>query len=85
MFTTQKGGDSMANITRIHAEREPLLTPVEVAIRLAISRDNAYALMRMHGFKLGRRYYITAERLDRVINDLPRQDAKNECAAHPAR
>lgn len=75
----------MANITRIHAEREPLLTPVDVAARLGISRDNTYALMRMHGFKLGRRYYITADRLDRVLNDAPCADAKNECAAHPAR
>lgn len=35
----------MANITRIHAEREPLLTPADVAERLAISRDNAYAFI----------------------------------------
>ena len=75
----------MGKIARIHAEREPLLTPVEVAIRLGISRDNAYALIHMHGFKLGRRYYITADRLDRVLNDAPCADAKNECAAHPAR
>lgn len=75
----------MASITRIHAERELLLTPVDVAARLGISRDNAYALMHMHGFKLGRRYYITAARLDTVLNDAPWDDAKNECAAHPAR
>lgn len=75
----------MANITRIHAEREPLLTPVDVAARLAISRDNAYALMHRHGVKLGRRYYITADKLDRVINGAPCSDTKNECAAHPAR
>ena len=75
----------MASITRIHAEREPLLTPVDVAARLGISRDNAYALMHVHGFRLGRRYYITADRLDRAINGAPCSDTKNECAAHPAR
>lgn len=75
----------MANITRIHAERDPLLTPADVAVRLRISRDNAYAFMRVHGFKLGRRYYITAARLDTVLNDAPWDDAKNKCAAHPAR
>ena len=75
----------MASITRIHAERELLLTPVDVAARLGISRDNAYALMHMHGFKLGRRYYITADRLEKAINDVTCSDAKNECAAHHAR
>lgn len=75
----------MANITRIHAERDPLLTPADVAVRLGISTENAYALMHAHGFKLGRRYYITAARLDRVLNDVPWESAKKECAAHPAR
>ena len=74
----------MANITRIHAEREPLLTPADVAERLAISRDNAYAFMHVHGFRLGRRYYITADKLDRVINGARCGD-QNECAAHTAR
>jgi hypothetical protein len=51
----------------VRSARRPLLTQVDLRDRLGLSYENAYRILHAHGIRLGKRLYITEERLATVL------------------
>ncbi len=59
----------MDSITPLHAERTRLLRPYDVMALTGLSYENALALVRAHGIRFGRQYYITKEWLEQALEE----------------
>lgn len=55
-------------------DRTELLDPKDVMQETGLAYEAALALMKVHGIKLGRRYYITMARLTEALNGKWRRD-----------
>lgn len=49
-------------------DRTELLGPKDVMAETGLSYEAALCLMKVHGIRLGRRYYITMARLTEALN-----------------
>lgn len=66
----------MSHIIHIGGRRELLLTPQMVMDMTGLGRDSAMQLFRLEGYRIGRRWYMTADQLTEAQRKLRQMTEK---------